>query len=303
MEMNDTTNPEAEAPEAEAPEVDTEDSENLVADATDENAEDGDEAPEEEEELDIDGNPLKVPKTLAEKLKARMMMQADYTQKTQTLAEQRRELEQQRQAVQWEAETKQALFNEEAQLLTVQQRLEQFQGINWAALAQQDMQQHAVMQAEYTQLKDYADRLAGHVNGRRAELNALREQETAITLERAISQLNTPKPDIGWDGKFDAEKRANLTKLAMDTLGYSNEEISVVTDPRHLHTLNLARIGYEALRKQNAALKTPTPQAQPVPQVATGKTRTGPVNPDRLSPDEWLKWRETQIAKKQQRNR
>ena len=196
MDTNDTTNPYAEAPEAEAPEVATDEaSEDLLADASYENDEEGDEAPEEEEELDIDGNPIRLPKTLAEKLKARMMMQADYTQKTQALAEQRKAIEQERQVQQWEAEAKQALFTEEAQLLTVRQRLEQFQGVNWAALAQQD------------------------------------------------------------------------------------------------------------LRKQNATLKQVRPEAKPVPTVATGKTRSGPSNPDKLSADEWLKWRESSLAKQRQRNR
>ena len=305
MDTNDTTNPIAEAPDTSAPEVATEDTsdDNLIADASYENDDEGDEAPEEDEELDIDGNPLRVPKTLAEKLKARMMMQADYTQKTQALAEQRKAIEAERQAVAWEAETKQALFNEEAQLLTVRQRLEQFQGLNWAALAQQDMQQHAVMQAEYTQLKDYHDRLSGHVEGRRNELRNNSEQATAITLERAVQHLNTPKPDIGWDGKFDAEKRTSLTKFGMD-LGFTNEELSNTSHPLMIQTLNLARIGYETLRKQNATLKkAPTAEARPVPQVATGKTRTGPSNPDKLSAEQWVKWRESELAKKAQRNR
>lgn len=304
MDTNDTTNPIVEAPEADAPEVDTTDTldEDLSADASYENDDEGGEAPEEEEELDIDGNPLKVPKTLAEKLKARMMMQADYTQKTQAIAEQRKAIEAERQAVQWEAETKQALFNEEAQLLTVRQRLEQFQNVNWAALAQQDMQQHAVAQAEYTQLKDYHDRLYGHVESRRNELNQQREQATAITLERAVQHLNTPKPDIGWDGKFDADKRTSLTKFGMD-LGFTNEELSNTSHPLMIQTLNLARIGYETLRKQNASLKQARPEAKPVPTVTSGKTRTGPSNPDKLSTDEWVKWRESQLARKAQRNK
>lgn len=303
MDTNDTTNPYAEAPEAEAPEVDTEASEDeLSADASYENDDEGDEAPEEEEELDIDGNPLKVPKTLAEKLKARMMMQADYTQKTQTLAEQRKEFEAQRQAAQWEAQTNEALAEETAQLYNVRQRLEQFQNVNWAALAQQDLQQHAVMQAEYTQLRDYHDKLNGHVEGRRNELSQQREQATAITLERAVQHLNTPKPDIGWDGKFDADKRTSLTKFGMD-LGFTNEELSNTSHPLMIQTLNLARIGYETLRKQNATLKQAKPEAKPVPTVATGKTRTAPSNPDKLSADEWLKWRESSLAKQRQRNR
>jgi hypothetical protein len=299
MEMNEATNPAPEAEEAEAPEVETEETETLAADEPDDNdGEDGEAPPEEEEELDIDGNPLRLPKTIAEKLKARMMMQADYTQKTQTLAEQRRELEAQRQATEWEAQTRQQLFREEADLMAVSQRLEQFQNVNWQALAQQDVQQYAAAQAEYTQLKDIHDRLSGHVEGRRAELAAQREQTTATALQRAVEHLSKPKPDLGWDGKFDAEKRASLTKFGIE-LGFTNEELANTSHPLMIQTLNLAKIGLDTLRKQSATLKTKTPEAKPVPQVATGKTRTGPVNPDRLSTEEWVKWRERQVAKKQ----
>jgi hypothetical protein len=296
MEMNEATNPAPEAEEVEAPEVETE--ETLAAEP-DENAdEDGEAPPEEEEELDLDGEKLRLNKALAEKIKAGFMKNSDYTQKTQTLAEQRRELEAQRQATEWEAQTRQELFREEAQLMTVSQRLEQFQGVNWQALAQQDVQQYAALQAEYTQLRDVHDRLSGHVEGRRSELASQREQTTATALHRAVEHLSKPKPTIGWDGKFDADKRASLTKFGIE-LGFTNEELANTSHPLMIQTLNLAKIGLEALRKQSATLKTPTPEAKPVSQVATGKTRTGPVNPDRLSPDEWVKWRERQIAKKQ----
>lgn len=297
MENDAVTNPaEAEAPTPEVTEND--EPETLAADEPDENAEveDGEAPPEEEEELDLDGEKLRLKKALAEKIKAGFMKNADYTQKTQTLAEQRRELEAQRQATEWESQTRQELFREEAQLMTVSQRLEQFQNVNWQALAQQDVQQYAALQAEYTQLKDAHDRLSGHVEGRRAELAAHREQTTATALTRAIEHLSKPNPNIGWDGKFNADKRQSLTKFGME-LGFTNEELSNTSHPLMIQTLNLARIGYETLRKQSAALKPKAPEAKPVPQVAAGKTRSGPANPDNLTPEQWVKWRERQLAK------
>ena len=293
MEMNEATNPAPEAEEVEAPEVETE--ETLAAEP-DENAdEDGEAPPEEEEELDLDGEKLRLNKALAEKIKAGFMKNSDYTQKTQTLAEQRRELEAQRQATEWEAQTRQELFREEAQLMTVSQRLEQFQGVNWQALAQQDVQQYAALQAEYTQLRDVHDRLSGHVEGRRSELAAQREQTTATALQRAVEHLSKPKPDLGWDGKFDADRRSALTKFGLQ-LGFTNEELSNTSHPLMIQTLNLAKIGYEALKKQTSTLKQ-QPQANPVPQVAAGKSRSGTADPDKLPVDQWVKWRERQIAK------
>lgn len=302
METNETaTNPATEAPETDAPEQEVEpNDEPLAAEDADEADEDG-EAPEPEEEfIDIekDGKTYKVPKSVEDLL----MFQKDYTQKTQTLAEQRRELEAQRQATEWEAQTRAELFQEEAQLYTVSQRLAQFQNVNWQALAQQDMQSYVAMQAEYTQLRDYADRLSGTVEGRKSELAAKREHDMQSSLHRAVEHLNKPRPDVGWDGKFDADKRASLTKFGME-LGFTNEELTNTSHPLMIQTLNLARIGYETLRKQSATLKAKPVEAKPVPQVANGKTRTGPVNPDRLSPEEWVKWRNRELAKKQKANR
>lgn len=302
MENDDTTNPVAEAPEADAQEVEPNEDSTLAADTADEAETDGEDTSDDEEELDLDGETLRVKKALAEKIRAGFMKNADYTQKTQAAAEDRKQIQAMRQSLEWEQQTKTELFKEEAQLFTVSQRLEAFQNLNWQALQQQDPQKFSAAQAEYMQIRDYHDKLKGHVEGRKTELNAAREQETAIELTRAVESLSKPNPNLGWDGKFDADKRASLTKFGME-LGYSNEELANTTHPLMIQTLNLAKIGYETLRKQAASLKPAAPVAKPVPQVVPGKTRTGPVNPDKLSGDEWLKWRESQLAKKQQTRR
>jgi hypothetical protein len=283
MEMNETTNPETEVTStAEATEVD--ENEALASEDANEADLEG-EGLEEDEELDIDGNPLKVPKSLAEKLKARMMMQADYTQKTQTLAEQRRELETQRQAAQWEAETKQQLFQEEAQLFSVRQRLEQFQNVNWQQMAAQNPQQALAAQAEYTQLRDYHDRLNGHVEGRKAELAQAREQDTAIAREKAMEALNKPDPELGWDGKIDAEKGRLLTELGQK-FGYTNEELLAAnSDPRSAKVLNLARLGMKYLEAQRRAPQRPA--AEPAAKVPAAKATGYPRDPSKMSMEQY----------------
>ena len=55
----------------------------------------------------------------------------------------------------------------------------------------------------------------------------------------------------------------------------------------------------ETVKKSKSVAKTPASIAKPVPQVGAGKTNTAIVNPDKLSPEEWVKWREKQIAKRQ----
>jgi hypothetical protein len=282
MELSTSTNPETETVEVEAAEVETPDEQTLETEAE---APEGEEAAEEEEELDIDGNPLKVPKTLAEKLKARMMMQADYTQKTQTLAEQRREYEAQRQAFEAEEQVKRELFNEEAQLFNVRQRLQAFQNVNWTEAYGKDPQRAGMMQAEYTQLKDFHDRLNGHVENRRTELAKSREQETAIARDKAIAEafsvLNKPDPELGWDGKIDDEKARALTDAGIK-FGYSNEElIAANSDPRAAKVLNLARLGLKYLEAQRKAPQRPA--AEPAAKVPAAKSPGHPRDPEKMT--------------------
>lgn len=278
MDFITATNPEPEAPEAEEREVEP-NAEPLEAEA-DEPEGDEAEAIEEEEELDIDGNPLKLPKSVAEKIKARMMMQADYTKKTQEVAEQRREYEAQRQAFEAEQQTRQALFKEEAQLLTVRERLQQYQGVNWQQIAAQNPQQAVALQAEYTQLRDYESRLSGHVEGRKAELASMREQETAIALQKALDVLNKPDPVFGWDGRFDAEKREKLTAFGLE-LGFTNEELENTNHPNMIKTLALAEIGKKALENQRKAPQRPA--AEPAAKVPTAKAQGFQRDPEKMT--------------------
>lgn len=282
MDFSDTTNPETEVAETEEREVDTTEETPLDAEA---DAPEGDEAEaEEEEELDIDGNPLKVPKSLAEKLRARMMMQADYTQKTQAIAEQRREYEAQRQAFEAEQNVRQELFRDEAYLFNIRERLSEFQGVNWSDLAARNPQQALQMQAELTQLREYEQRLSGHVEGRKQELAAYREQESASAVSRAMEALNRPAPNLGWDGRFDAEKRETLTKFGLE-LGYTNEELANTTHPLMIQTLNLARLGMKYLEMQRKTSQRPA--AEPAAKVPTAKAQGFPRDPNKMSMEQY----------------
>lgn len=289
MDHTDPTNP---APEADAPETQEVETElDQEAAETDETAEGEQEIQDEFIELEHDGKRAKLPKW-AEPL---VMFQKDYTQKTQSLAEQRRADDAQRQAHQWEVETRQALFKEESELYSIRQRLDQYSNVNWQQAWAENPQQAGAWQAEYTQLKDYHDRLHGHVEGRKSELSRKREQETANAIRSAVETLSKPNPEFGWDGKLDADKRASLTKFGME-MGYSDAELSATNRPAFIHLLNLAMIGRETLRSKTATLKKVTPEAKPVPQVGAGKS-TATVNPDKLPMDQWVKAERARMAK------
>ena len=241
--------------------------------ATGENQE-GDEQEEEGqievEEVEVDGKKYSVPKELAPKI----MMQSDYTRKTQEVAELRKETEAERAAWQQQAQTRDELFSEKAELHQVEKRLGAFRNVNWQAWQAQDANGAQAALAEYTQLRDYHQGLTGHIQGREAELASQFEQSTVARLNKAVEALSKPDPKLGWDGKFDTPKREQLNSFGKE-LGFSDEELAGTDHPLMIKTLHLAKVGYDFLKKQNATpARTP---AEPAAKVPTSRANS-PVN-------------------------
>ena len=264
--------------------------------------ENGDEQPLEgqaddpdQEEVELNGKKYRVPKDVAPHL----MMQADYTRKTQEVAEYRKAVEAQRAEIQREAEINQSMIDDIAQARAVETRLQALQRVDWNQVPVEDQQRLLI---EQMQLRQAREDLGQRINGRRAEIETMRERESATALSQAIEVLNKPKPEIGWQGKFDNAARDNLTKFGLE-LGYTNEELANTTHPLMIQTLNLARLGYEALKKQRAATAKPAPvEAKPVPEVTAARSAQ-PIRglDDRLSTDEWMKRRNEQLRRKSAR--
>ena len=75
--------------------------------------------------------------------------------------------------------------------------------------------------------------------------------------------------------------------------GLSESELNTVYKAEHIAILNKARM-FDELQKSRAKPKSPAP-AQPVTRIKA-KAQKATVNPDKLSPEDWVKWREKQLA-------
>lgn len=268
MDDNETlTNPETEVIAPAPAEASTEDQ------TTGEN-QDGDENEEEGqielEEVEIDGKTYSVPKELAPKI----MMQADYTRKTQEVAEIRKDTEAERSAWQKQTQIRDALFQEKADLHQIDKRLTAYRNTNWPLWHSQDPNGAQAAQMDYVQLRDARENLSGHIQGREAELTTQLEQSTATRLNKAVEALSKPDPKMGWDGKFDTPRREQLSNFGKE-IGFTDEELSNTDHPLMIKTLQLAKIGYETLKKQNMAqARTP---AEPAAKVPTSRA-SSPIN-------------------------
>ena len=299
MEGEIATNPVAGA-DAPAPGVAADDAAGAVqaetnddALTTGEEAADGGQAEADDgEDIEHDGKTYRVPKELKESF----LRQADYTRKTQEVAEQRRALETEQARVQQADRWAREHTQEIGQLVSIDSRLQAYQNVNWQAENQRDPVATQAAWIEFQQLKDARNGLVSNLQQRDAARNAEQERARATQLAEGRAQLAKAIP--GWS----EEKSAQLGKFGIDSYGLKAEEVDNLTDPRLVRILHDASLWRQHESKQRAAAQqaTATPPAQPV-RVIGARRSPQPVAPsspqsDRLSTDEWMRRRNAEEA-------
>lgn len=244
----------------------------------------GDESASEEELVDVEyeGKTHKLPASLKDAL----LRQADYTRKTTEVARERE---------------------------TVQSKLKEAEVVRnlsvgtMEAVSQAKALDLRIAELEATPIDGLSDDVIGRL---RQSLVALKEQkigvqddirklveadrerisgETAKFRSEAIEQAAKEIPN------FDDKRRADLESLAMK-LGVPKEDAEQITDASAYKILHLADIGQKFLDRQRATKKVENAQAaNPVPEVGGKSTAT--KDPEKMSTEEWMNWRNKQAAK------
>lgn len=279
---NDTTTSTTQA-------ADTQDTQTPDNGATDELDADGNpvqtQAPE-DVEVEYEGEKFKVPL----KLKDALLRQSDYTQKTQSVADQRKALEADREAF---GKTTEAVIEAKAQVhtlsKTVQQYADYFKTTAWADLKVQDpntAQQHFL---QYSEMKVQLDGAKNTVTQKENE-QASEMQRTRAT-QIAHAQDVIPKIIPNWSPELDV-KLANYGTAG----GLSREEMTEATirNPKFLAILHKAFQFDEAAKtKQTTQTFEQTQQAKPVTRVGgnsgAATARTTDATGDKLTTAEWTK--------------
>jgi hypothetical protein len=261
----------------------------------DETTAEGEEAeatPEDDsEEVEVDGQKFKLPKAVVPKL----MMQADYTKKTQEVAEQRRAIETERQQFEMTRQQHTEFMDDIAELKTVDRQIAELSQIDFEAFARQNPNEAQAYWMRYQQMQQHRAARVAQIESKSQSLREARERDIANVRQKAVEALSKPDPNTGWDGKFDSDKSNKLTEFGKK-LGFSPDELQSIASPVAIKTLNLAMIGAQYLEQQRKAVKPAVPKAEPVPEVNTSRAK--PVQQglhDNLSVDEWLKRRNAQL--------
>lgn len=248
------------------------------ADEGTDEADDGSSVPDDTDEVEYEGAKYRIPKPL----KDAVLRQADYTRKTQALADARREFEAHRATSL--ADSKEY---DEARVRAgvIGSHLEQYKNVDWAALEASDpvaAQQHWRIFSQLKDEKANADQAAASA---RQRIDATSQRERATRAAEVRAQLPNLIP--GFNAEVDAKLAAYGNKL-----GYSPEELTSAT----LHNPVAALVLHKAMQwdehvSKTAKSKKLTTNAQAKPAAEVGSKAVAAKDPDKMSTKEWMDWR------------
>lgn len=198
-------------------------------------------------------------------LRSALMMQGDYTRKTQELAEARRQFDAERaqhaQAMADQLQARAAAFAIDAQLAD-------YEDVDWEAFEQEDPEQAHAYYQRYLELRAALDEVVEAIReaDEIAELEAQRDHHERLNHGHSTlaAEIMDWSPDMA---------RA-LAEFGQRELGFSADELSGVTDPRLVKLLHRAWQGAAHVQQQARARELGRGQAtQPVQAVRGGQTR------------------------------
>jgi len=222
-------------------------------------------AVEDEIEEEFEGIKARGKKEAIEKLKSERLMQADYTRKTQEVADNRKSFEQEREAFVRNAQMQQQYLDEVAEVRTIDRRLAQFAQVNWPALTDQDPVQALKLHTEFTQLQAAKGQLVNALTQKQQQASHMQQRETAKQLMEARQTLER---DIkGWS----PELAGKLAEFGIKQ-GFPPEAMDKITNPAIVKLLHKAFM-FDQLEQTRKA-KPPATPANPVTRISGASAAT-----------------------------
>lgn len=206
----------------------------------------------------------------------------DYTQKTQKLAEERKQVEMQTQALKAQeealkvsAQTQQAFIKDIAKVTAIDEQIAQFEAVDWNALSDSDPVQAQKLYIQYQQLQNKRTQTIAEIQQKKQMLDQQAELQSQSRLEKAKTELLEAFPN--WNAEMAREIRESGKSY-----GFSDDDLSSVTDPRMVRVLHDAA-QFKKLQAQKGAVE----------KKVTGKPAV--VKPGAKDPGAAVKTKDTQL--------
>ena len=234
----------------------------------------------ETEEVEHQGQFYRIPKAL----KGAFLMQADYTRKTQELADHRRALDQDRRDLDARADAAHANISDRAQLHLLDRQIEMYGAVDWDAVAQADPAQAQALWAQFQQTREVRDRYAWALAHHEHQTQLQAERDAAAQLVETGKVLS--QKIEGWS----PEIAAKLVEYA-GAFGVTLDELREIADPRLWLILHRAHLGDEAAKQQAAGRNLAQTQVVRPAVSVSGAAAPGAAVRDEMATAEWMRRR------------
>jgi len=234
--VSDEPTPKEEAEQEAAPQENEQEVEEAQAE---ESEPEGDEQPEAEEqeateaelvEIDVDGETYQVP----EALKDKFMLQADYTRKTQEVAEQRKQVELAQAQLQQAAQLQQQSIAEYAELTALDKQIQQYNQVDWNALYESDPAEFVRLKEQSRDLRDTRGQLANQIQLKHQQQYEQNQQTRIQLREDGLKVLTKEIPN--WSNDLGK----TISQYAIEKFGFTASEMNEIIDPRVVKVLYTA---------------------------------------------------------------
>jgi hypothetical protein len=237
---------------------DSEEEEPELEDDVDE--EDSEEQPTQNVKIKVNGEEIEKP---LDEIVALAQQGLDYTQKTQQVAEQRKELEaiqEQIQAQQIElqqgAQLSGELVEDVAKITSLDQQLAQYQNVDWQKLSDSDVVEAQKLFFQYNQLQQERSNAVSQFEAKRQNALAQQQQIVADKVQKGRDQLAKEIPN------WSPETTQEIVSVGKE-YGFTDNELNAIIDPRHVRVLHDA-MQWRKLKSKNSVTKKKVASAKPV---------------------------------------
>lgn len=241
-----------------------------------------------------DGKKYKAHSVFGETLKKAASLDGDYTKKMQKLADDRRTWDGEKSQLEtamraeWDrVQMQQKFVKQLAKVETLQERLAQYENIDWLEWATKDPEnarKHEVIRAQ----------LERELKGIQGEIESQSKKEhDETTRKRNAAILEAQDKIKEFIPAWNKDIAAGITKFAREVVGVPVEMLNDFNQyPWAVRVLHMAMQQHQGLTQAQPG-NEPAPEPTPVPKV--GGTAPAAKSPDQMSTAEWMKWRTAKV--------
>jgi len=220
----------------------------------------------EEEFIDLVVNGEQVKKTKSE-VSDLAQKGLDYTQKTQQLAEQRRQAQAEINAKAEEFKMREAVIEHLAEAKSLETQLKQYQGVDWNALVDSDPIQAMKLDRQYRELQSAYSQKVNDIQAAQQNISAQQQHFTQELLQREKQSMIEAIPD--WkDAEKSKSERAEI-KASLQKAGFTPEEIENLSDHRSVVIARKAMLYDQMMSKKPEVQKRVAEAPKPVKPGST----------------------------------